>query len=61
MIAVLRVLRSVIAGFLLAMLVTPPAAFAHEARLAYLEIAETAPNQFKILWRTPVLAGMLSD
>ena len=58
MIAALRVLRSVIAGFLLAMLVTAPAAFAHEARPAYLEIAETAPNQFKILWRTPVLAGM---
>jgi len=31
---------------------------AHEARPAYLEIKETAPNQFSLLWRTPVLAGM---
>ena len=31
---------------------------AHEARPAYLELKETAPNQFKVLWRTPVLAGM---
>lgn len=31
---------------------------AHEARPAYLEIRETAPNQFSLLWRTPVLAGM---
>src|SRR5208283_5805424 len=25
---------------------------------AYLEIKETAPNQFSVLWRTPVMAGM---
>jgi hydrogenase/urease accessory protein HupE len=30
---------------------------AHEARPAYLEIRETAPDQFAVLWRTPVLAG----
>ena len=30
---------------------------AHEARPAYLEIKETAPGQFSVLWRTPVLAG----
>jgi hydrogenase/urease accessory protein HupE len=35
-----------------------PWAWAHEARPAYLEIKETAPNQFSVLWRTPVLAGM---
>jgi hydrogenase/urease accessory protein HupE len=34
------------------------AAWAHEARPAYLEIKETAPGQYAILWRTPVLAGM---
>ena len=34
------------------------AAWAHEARPAYLEIKETAPGQFSVLWRTPVLAGM---
>jgi hydrogenase/urease accessory protein HupE len=35
-----------------------PAAWSHEARPAYLELKETAPNQFSVLWRTPVLAGM---
>ena len=39
-------------------LVTLSIASAHEARPAYLEIKETAPNQFTVLWRTPVLAGM---
>ena len=33
-------------------------AHAHEVRPAYLEIKETAPGQFSVLWRTPVLAGM---
>jgi hydrogenase/urease accessory protein HupE len=33
-------------------------AMAHEARPAYLEVKETAPGQFDVLWRTPVLAGM---
>ncbi len=31
---------------------------AHESRPAYLEIKETAPGQFSVLWRTPVLSGM---
>lgn len=35
-----------------------PVASAHEARPAYLELKETAPGQFSVLWRTPVLAGM---
>ena len=35
-----------------------PTTRAHEARPAYLEIKETSPNQFSVLWRTPVLAGM---
>jgi hydrogenase/urease accessory protein HupE len=34
------------------------AAQAHEARPAYLEINETAPGRFDVLWRTPRLAGM---
>ena len=46
------------AALLLAALVTPSAAWAHEARPAYLEIKETAPGRFSVLWRTPVLAGM---
>ena len=46
------------AALLLAALASPPAAWAHEARPAYLEIKETAPGQFSVLWRAPVLAGM---
>jgi hypothetical protein len=48
--------RSAIAaclGFLLS-----AAALAHEARPAYLEIKETAPGRYDLLWRTPVLSGM---
>ena len=37
---------------------TPLALVAHEARPAYLELKETAPGKFDVLWRTPVLAGM---
>jgi hypothetical protein len=40
------------------MVLVPIASLAHEARPAYLEVKETAPGQFAILWRTPVLAGM---
>jgi hydrogenase/urease accessory protein HupE len=46
------------AVLLLVALIAPSLALAHEARPAYLEIKETAPNQFDVLWRTPVLAGM---
>jgi hydrogenase/urease accessory protein HupE len=49
---------SLVAIFLLASALTVPTARAHEARPAYLEIKETSPNQFSVLWRTPVLAGM---
>src|SRR5262245_58934997 len=47
-----------LAGLLSATLLAGPAARAHEARSAYLEIKETAPGQYDVLWRTPVLAGM---
>jgi hydrogenase/urease accessory protein HupE len=33
-------------------------AWAHESRPLYLEIKETAPNHFSVLWRTPTMAGM---
>src|SRR5262249_8725537 len=49
----LRVLPWLFAGAL-----AIPTTHAHEARPAYLEIKETSPNQFSVLWRTPVLAGM---
>lgn len=45
-------------SLILAMLSLVPATYAHEARPAYLEIKETAPGKFNLLWRTPVLAGM---
>ena len=31
---------------------------AHEARPAYLELTETLPDRYDVVWRTPVLAGM---
>jgi hydrogenase/urease accessory protein HupE len=31
---------------------------AHEIRPAYLELRETAPGQFSVVWRTPVMSGM---
>jgi hypothetical protein len=54
---VLRCLRALVQVALIAAL-APLASFAHEARPAYLELKETAPGQFDVLWRTPVLAGM---
>jgi hypothetical protein len=33
-------------------------ALAHESRPAYLEINETAPGRYDVLWRTPLLSGM---
>jgi len=44
--------------FLFASVLVVPTTQAHEARPAYLEIKETSPNHFSVLWRTPVLAGM---
>ena len=35
-----------------------PNAWAHESRPAYLEINETAPGRYSVLWRTPILSGM---
>jgi len=43
---------------LLSTLLGGPAARAHEGRPAYLEITETAPGRYDVLWRTPILAGM---
>jgi hypothetical protein len=47
-----------VAAALLVLLAGLPSARAHEARPAYLELKETAPGQFGVIWRTPVLAGM---
>jgi hypothetical protein len=40
------------------MVAVATAAQAHETRPAYLELKETGPGRFSVLWRTPVLAGM---
>jgi hypothetical protein len=42
---------------LLALWLVPALAAAHETRPAYLEITQTAPDRYSVLWRTPVLAG----
>jgi len=34
-----------------------PSAIAHEARPAYLELTETLPDRYDVVWRTPVSAG----
>jgi hypothetical protein len=49
--------RCLRALFVAAVALLPFASFAHETRPAYLEIRETAPAEFSILWRTPLLAG----
>ena len=46
------------AWLLLALLLVPSAGSAHESRPAYLAVTETAPGQYSLLWRTPLLAGM---
>jgi hypothetical protein len=53
-----RNFRQIAAALLLAMPFVFSSAHAHEVRPAYLEIKETVPGQFSLLWRTPVLAGM---
>ena len=42
---------------LFGLLMAATAARAHEVRPCFLEIKETAPGRFDVLWRTPVLAG----
>ncbi len=54
----MRVFRWFCVGLALAITAHMPDAWAHEARPAYLEIKETAPGQFSVLWRTPLLSGM---
>ena len=42
----------------LAIIAFSAAANAHESRPAYLEIDETAPGRYDVIWRTPLNAGM---
>ena len=54
----LRWFRRALGVAALALLAQGPTASAHEARPAYLELSETLPDRYDVLWRTPVLAGM---
>ena len=45
-------------ALLLGLFASVPSTWAHESRLAYLEINETAPGRYSVLWRTPVMSGM---
>lgn len=45
-------------GFFLFLLLSASDLLAHESRPAYLELKETAPGRYDVLWRTPVLSGM---
>src|SRR5882724_12211093 len=47
-----------IIGLMLALFSGAAPAAAHESRPAYLEIKETAPGRYAVLWRTPLLSGM---
>jgi hydrogenase/urease accessory protein HupE len=48
----------VLVAVLLAALAIAPGASGHEVRPAYLEITESAPGRYAVLWRTPVTSGM---
>jgi hypothetical protein len=52
------VLWSLLFCLVVGVLAPASGAQAHEARPTYLEIKETAPGRFDVLWRTPRLAGM---
>jgi hypothetical protein len=50
--------RCLFVGLMLAGLLPASAAWAHEVRPAYLELKETTPDHFNVLWRTPMLSGI---
>jgi hypothetical protein len=53
-----RLLVSLLAACAAVLVIVVPGVQAHESRPAYLEISETAPGRYDVLWRTPLLAGM---
>ncbi len=54
----MRTSARVLALALLCALAPIPRAEAHDARPAYLQIDETAPGRYAVLWRIPVRSGM---
>lgn len=55
---VVALLRSLVLSVAIAILLPTAGAEAHESRPAYLEINETRPGLYDVLWRTPLLSGM---
>jgi len=51
-------LRSLLISVAAFILLPALGASAHESRPAYLELTETAPGRYDLLWRTPLLSGM---
>ncbi|MGH7802361.1 MAG: HupE/UreJ family protein [Thermodesulfobacteriota bacterium] len=51
-------LRLIFLSVLAGVLAYVPSTWAHESRPAYLEIMETAPGRYSVLWRTPIMSGM---
>jgi hydrogenase/urease accessory protein HupE len=55
---ILLIVRSIFLGLVFATFALLQSAIAHEARPAYMQVTEIAPQRYEILWRTPVLSGM---
>jgi hydrogenase/urease accessory protein HupE len=51
-------MRLVLLAVIIAASALSSGALGHEARPAYLQITETAPHRYDVLWRTPLLSGM---
>jgi hydrogenase/urease accessory protein HupE len=51
-------MQSVLLAIFFALLAPIAGALGHEARPAYLQITETAPHRYEVIWRTPLLSGM---
>lgn len=56
--SVLRHRRSLLRWLLLAACLFASNVFAHDARPAFLQLTETAPGRFDVVWRTPLMSGM---
>jgi hypothetical protein len=53
-----RLQRFLLVSLWLGLLALGPGAWVHESRPAYLEINETTPGRYDVLWRAPLLSGM---
>lgn len=54
----LSVCCRLVLGAIVACLCFVSAAAAHEVRPAYLQIDQTGPNRYSVMWRTPLMSGM---